>query len=267
MGALVAATKNFIDVAPGLALINCQENPNIFKDNSTFALTPSGCRNPGSTQDCTRAQALVLSLVNVFPIVPDGVVLYACNVRIRADAPIGVLDLECPGPQSASPPESSDPEGVDLATDCTSGTIQVVMATSTPTPTPTPRATPTGSTTGLLAAEIAPDATAIPLEDASAFPSSGAIVIDGEIIEYASRAGNELTEASRGAFGTVPASHAAGSLVVLIPGVGDGDGGNGGGGGGGGGCRISGAESEGGRLPLLALALVLLCVRRRSRRA
>lgn len=68
-----------------------------------------------------------------------------------------------------------------------------------------------------LAASISSSDAAIPLTDASAFPDSGTILIDQEQIAYTGKQGNTLTGASRGANGTVAASHAQGAAVVAAP--------------------------------------------------
>jgi len=56
--------------------------------------------------------------------------------------------------------------------------------------------------------------TTITLTDASAFPASGYILIDSEIIEYLSKSSNDLQNANRGQFGTTATTHADGSTVT-----------------------------------------------------
>lgn len=71
-----------------------------------------------------------------------------------------------------------------------------------------------------LAADIGSEETAIPLVDASRFPSSGAIQIDNEWMTYSGKVGNMLTGVTRGVGGTRPVPHftgAAASLVALPP--------------------------------------------------
>lgn len=56
--------------------------------------------------------------------------------------------------------------------------------------------------------------TTIPLTDASAFPASGDVVINSEVISYTGKSGNNLTGATRGANSTTAASHVSGQNVI-----------------------------------------------------
>lgn len=67
---------------------DCRANPAIGKDATAFSFLPKGCRPPA----CTQVRALVLSLNNVDPI-PNGSVLYTCQVTIPASAVPGSQGL------------------------------------------------------------------------------------------------------------------------------------------------------------------------------
>jgi len=58
--------------------------------------------------------------------------------------------------------------------------------------------------------------TTITLTDASSFPSSGYVRIDGEIIKYTGKSGNDLTGCTRGEFGSDADTHSDGSDVYGI---------------------------------------------------
>jgi hypothetical protein len=92
----------------------CTVNPEIEKDDSTFAFLPAGC-TPGV--DCTSVRALILSFANLDPI-PSGSALYSCEVEIAEDA-TGSYPLAC------SAPGAGAPDGTRLGADCTDGTITV----------------------------------------------------------------------------------------------------------------------------------------------
>lgn len=72
-----------------------------------------------------------------------------------------------------------------------------------------------------LAANITAGDLAITLSSASTFPTSGAIVIDSEIVNYCSKAGQVLTvcASGRGFSGTGAASHTAGAFVAITKGT------------------------------------------------
>jgi len=55
--------------------------------------------------------------------------------------------------------------------------------------------------------------TTIPVDDASAFPTSGKILVDSELITYSGKTGTSFTGAVRGAQGTVAAAHADNAQV------------------------------------------------------
>lgn len=151
-GVEVAGTQNDITFTPQAGIRAdddgdpvCAANEDIEKNGTTFAFLPNGC-TPGDT--CTGVRALVLALNNVDPI-PDGSVLYTCDIAIAADA-TGEIPLTC------SNAGSSSPAGGALNTDCTNGTITIggatptntvgeATATSTPT---TGGATPTNTVGG-----------------------------------------------------------------------------------------------------------------------
>jgi hypothetical protein len=121
----VAGTQNDIAFDPRTRVVaneqgnpKCMVNPAIDKGQTSFAFQPVDC-TPGT--DCTGIRALVLALDNVTPI-PDGSVLYTCEVMIANDA-TGSFPLTC------SNPGAGDPDGNRVGADCTNGAITVAVET------------------------------------------------------------------------------------------------------------------------------------------
>jgi hypothetical protein len=99
----VAGTFNEIEldasfqVAPNKAgRPACRRNPAIDKNATLFAFSPAGCT---PRFDCTSVRAVVLSLENVAPI-PDGSLLYTCQLEIDVDAVPGTHTLRNVHPQA-----------------------------------------------------------------------------------------------------------------------------------------------------------------------
>jgi hypothetical protein len=103
---------------------DCAVNVDIEKGGTSFAFQPFGCSGSG----CERARALVLALDNVDPI-PDGSVLFTCNVPIAPGASAGVYPL------TGSLSGSSDPSGNAQASATSDGAITVGAVSPTATPT------------------------------------------------------------------------------------------------------------------------------------
>jgi MYXO-CTERM domain-containing protein len=127
-GAQVAGTQNDIGFAAPIGVAaktngrpDCTVNGDINKGGTSFAFQPSGCT---AGTDCTGARALVLALDNVDPIA-DGSVLYACQVKIAADAAAGNYPL------TNTNTGASDPDGVALTTTGTDGSVTVEGAVDT----------------------------------------------------------------------------------------------------------------------------------------
>ena len=105
-GALVAGTQNDIAFdsfnAPIVALANgkpdCLVSPAIDKRATSFAFLPSGC----SGTACTMVRAIVLSTENSDPI-PDGFMLYGCEVRVALGAAAGEYPLRVSGVVLSTP--------------------------------------------------------------------------------------------------------------------------------------------------------------------
>ncbi len=122
---------------------DCAVNPEIMKDQTTFAFQPSGCTGDA----CLGIRSLVLSFENTDAI-PTGSRLYTCQIEITDQADVGVdYPLIC------SNAGASDPDGNALSTTCTNGTVEVggfepVTPTSTPTHTEGPGGTATSTPTG-----------------------------------------------------------------------------------------------------------------------
>ncbi len=82
---------------------NCQVNPDIEKQDTTFAFLPAGCI-PG--QDCRGIHAVVRSFEDESAISPPAV-LYRCHVRIASDAAPGSRVVAVSN-VTASPPDGGD---------------------------------------------------------------------------------------------------------------------------------------------------------------
>jgi hypothetical protein len=111
---------------------DCVVNPSIGKEATAFGFQPPGCVGAA----CTAFRALVLSFSNVDPI-PDGSVLYTCNVDIAAGAAPGSYPL------TISNVGMSTPDGEAIDSTGTDGEIIVSGGGPTPTPTPVPSGGPT----------------------------------------------------------------------------------------------------------------------------
>lgn len=114
---------------------DCSMNPAIDKRGTTFVFEPVGCVQDAT---CTVVRALVVAFDNV-DLIPDGAVLYTCNVRIGAGVPPGAYPLTIVA-------SGSDPFAGGLTAALTGG--YVVVGTpqgATPIPTHTLQPTPTNS--------------------------------------------------------------------------------------------------------------------------
>jgi hypothetical protein len=74
--------------ATGTGRPDCMVNPAIGKESTLFTFQPNGCVGAA----CTAFRAVVLSFSNFDPI-PDGSVLYTCNVAISPGAAAGTYPL------------------------------------------------------------------------------------------------------------------------------------------------------------------------------
>jgi len=148
--ASVAGTQNDIGFAAPLSIAakvngkpDCTVNGDIDKGATSFAFRPNGC----SGTACTSIRALVLSTDNVDPI-PDGSVLYTCNVNIAVGAADGTYPLPLSGVILSDPQGNQIPVGGGSGCD---GSVKLgIGPTNTPTQTPTagpPTNTPTATST------------------------------------------------------------------------------------------------------------------------
>ena len=123
----IAGVEQEIHVDGFTPFVSCAVNPAIDRTASAFALRPNGCM-PGVS--CTSIKALILSFSNLSPI-PDGSVLFTCQVQISGAAPGGSYPLDSQLEGAASP------FGDDVPIDAVDGLITVSVApTATPTPVP-----------------------------------------------------------------------------------------------------------------------------------
>lgn len=98
---------------------DCMVNSDLGKDVSDFTFLPSGCV-PGA--NCSRVRALVVGFNdNPFGSIPDGALLYSCNVQIAPSATTGSTTLVCPPGSSFY----TDPNKNDFPADCTDGSITI----------------------------------------------------------------------------------------------------------------------------------------------
>jgi len=102
---------------------DCAVNADIDKGATTFGLQPAGC----SGSACTGVKALVLSFDNSTAI-PDGSVLFTCNVNVAATATTSTVTISGAG--------MSDPDGKAVA-GVTGQNGAVVLAGPPPTTPPT----------------------------------------------------------------------------------------------------------------------------------
>lgn len=121
----VAGTQNdlvFVAEAPFDALPSgrpaCRVNPAIYKNGTASNFLPVGCQ-PGI--DCERLRVLVLALDSVDPI-PDGSLLYTCDLTIAAGAPPGRY------PIAAVEVGYSDPKGMALIGALQPGSVEVLAS-------------------------------------------------------------------------------------------------------------------------------------------
>lgn len=113
---LVAGVQNDLTFDPSLPIAarpngrpDCAFDPATGKNASAFGFQPPGCI-PG--EDCAAVRAVVLSFGDTDPI-PDGSVLYTCNLAPAADAEAGrAYPLRC------SFALGSTPDGLPVAVDC-----------------------------------------------------------------------------------------------------------------------------------------------------
>ncbi len=127
MGQSVAGTDNRIAFDAATPIIACRRNPAIRKELTSFVFSPDDCRRADQPSDarpaCEEVRALVLSFGQQSAI-PNGAVLYSCDVQVALDAPLMTFPLPC------SDAASGTPGGQPLTTDCTAGEIVVEEASS-----------------------------------------------------------------------------------------------------------------------------------------
>ena len=144
----VSRTQNDIAFQPQAAVAAgsngkplCTVNPDIHKDGSTFDFLPLAC-TVGST--CTGVRAAIFSPTTEDPI-PNGALLYTCQIAISATAANGTYPLTC------SNPSAQTPSGTLLGATCVDGSVIVgVQPTTTSTATPMITQTPAPSSTATL---------------------------------------------------------------------------------------------------------------------
>lgn len=114
----IAGVQNDMTFDPTTPIVfsSCAVNPDIDKEQTFFGFRPFDCV-PGV--NCSGVRALVLSFSNVDPI-PDGSIMYSCDVFILPSADPGDYPLVC------SNEGVSDPNGNALDVECTDGTVSVL---------------------------------------------------------------------------------------------------------------------------------------------
>ena len=101
-----AGTENELHFPPLAEIRACARNEAISKGGTAFSITPE------------RTKAIVISLFDSDPI-PNGAVLYNCEVEIAADAAPGPYQLSC------AAPGAGDPRGTQLPASCADGVLTV----------------------------------------------------------------------------------------------------------------------------------------------
>jgi YVTN family beta-propeller protein len=140
----IAGEQNDIVVSnPAMVAANgagapaCTVNPAINKPDTAFAFLPPGCQPDHG--GCIGIRGLVLAVDNVAAI-PDGSVLYSCEVTLLDAAPGGSLPLQLANVHA------SDPAGNAVPVVGQDGTLTITAA-APPTVTRAPAATPTSTPT------------------------------------------------------------------------------------------------------------------------
>lgn len=113
-GEQVGATMNDITFSPSARLVSCTVDPSTGGQLSTVRFQPKGC-TPGV--DCERARALILRS-DGRPI-PDGALLYSCEVKVADNAAATTFPLNCAAASASST------AGKGLAVECASASVQV----------------------------------------------------------------------------------------------------------------------------------------------
>ena len=70
-----------------------------------------------------------------------------------------------------------------------------------------------------LSAAVAADSTTITVSGTGGFPGSGTLLIDSERVSYTGTTPTTFTGVTRGAAGTIPATHANGAAVYSVEGT------------------------------------------------
>jgi hypothetical protein len=112
-GAVMAGVQNDLEFPPGVQVDGCTVNPAIDKPASAFRVVSPDVR------------AVIVALDNLDAI-PDGAVLYTCDVEVAADAAPGRLPIRCTNAHAATARGEAVPIG------CADGAL-VVQADPTPT--------------------------------------------------------------------------------------------------------------------------------------
>ena len=112
MGADVNAVAHNLSVDAKTPIASCAVNP-LFDQTGGVNLFPEECE---ASSDCVAARAVLAQFSHAN--IPDGTVLYSCNLKIAADAH-GDYPIVC------SDPEASDANSNSLSTNCSDGTVSV----------------------------------------------------------------------------------------------------------------------------------------------
>ncbi len=113
-GEQIGATMNDITFGPTASLTSCQIDPSLGGPLSTVRFQPQGC-TPGV--NCERARALILRSTGQ-PI-PDGSVLYTCDVKVADNAAASKFPLSC------TKASASTTAGKAVGVECASAAVQV----------------------------------------------------------------------------------------------------------------------------------------------
>ncbi|MGD0946724.1 MAG: hypothetical protein ABSA52_04765 [Candidatus Binatia bacterium] len=119
-GEQVAATETTIGFESETPVVQCTTNPSFAI--SQCALQPTGC-TAGVNGNCQQTECIIAGFGGT---IPNGSVLYTCDVNIASNAAIGEYALSC------SAVSVLDSAGNSLNPQCTGGYVEVVAPTPTP---------------------------------------------------------------------------------------------------------------------------------------
>jgi hypothetical protein len=155
---------------------DCEVNATIRKEATQFTFLPQGCTGAA----CTGVRALVFSFTSPNRLIPDGSVLYSCQVAIGPDTPlghyalvVGNIALSLPNPPGGRVCGGSS----GVLCGAVDGSVTVAVL-PTPTPTKTATNTQTSTPTPTRTATDTPTNTPTPTPCLGDCNGSGQVTVD-----------------------------------------------------------------------------------------